>query len=117
MTDSEAERAAIIANFKNIKTRAEARAYAMHVGEKAEKARALRGNRLAPLPGLGDGGVSPVDALTCPAGYPIKGNTQKSTGRKLYHLPGEGSYNRTKPEVCFATRADAEAAGYAYSRR
>jgi phospholipase C len=117
MTDSKAERAAIIANFKTIKTRAEARAYAMQVGERAEKARALRGNRITPLPSPGGGGVSPVDALTCPAGFPIKGNTQKSTGRKLYHMPGEGSYNRTKPEVCFATRADAEAAGYVYSRR
>jgi phospholipase C len=124
MTDSEAERAAIIANFENIKTRADARAYAMQVGEKAEKARALRGNRITPLPSPAPtpgpsvtGGVPPVDPLTCPAGFPIKGNTQKSTGRKLYHMPGEGSYNRTKPEACFATRADAEAAGYVYSPR
>lgn len=50
MTDSEAERAAIIANFENIKTRAQARAYAMQVGERAENARALLGNRITPLP-------------------------------------------------------------------
>lgn len=64
---------------------------------------------------LARAGVRPT-GKSCPVGYPIKGNNSKKNG-KLYHLPGEGSYDATTPEQCFATAADAEAAGYVYSRR
>lgn len=43
----------------------------------------------------------------CPAGFPFKGNQSG-----IYHRPGGGSYKSTKPEQCFATSAEAEAAGY-----
>ena len=34
----------------------------------------------------------------------------------IYHAPGTPSYNATIPEMCFATVADAEAAGYRPSK-
>jgi hypothetical protein len=51
--------------------------------------------------------VQPVDGA-CPSGYPIKGNA--SSG--IYHVPGGRSYDRTVPERCYASAADAEADGY-----
>jgi len=45
---------------------------------------------------------------TCPDDFPIKGNANS----RIYHLPGESSYERTVPELCFATEEDAAAAGY-----
>ncbi len=44
----------------------------------------------------------------CPDGYPVKGNASS----RIYHLPGESSYDRTVPEICFATAEDAAAAGF-----
>ena len=48
----------------------------------------------------------------CPEGYPIKGNASS----KIYHMVGQGSYENTIPEICFATEADAEQAGYRASK-
>lgn len=45
---------------------------------------------------------------SCPAEYPIKGNGSS----KIYHMPGIPSYRGTKAEFCFATEADAIAAGF-----
>ncbi|MGI8483643.1 MAG: hypothetical protein ACR2OU_05215, partial [Thermomicrobiales bacterium] len=45
---------------------------------------------------------------SCPANYPIKGNGSS----KIYHMPGIPSYLGTKAELCFATEADAIAAGF-----
>lgn len=56
------------------------------------------------------GRVEPVDG-TCPASHPIKGN-KSSMGALIYHTTASASYERTRPEACFATEADAEAAGY-----
>lgn len=42
---------------------------------------------------------------------PIKGNVN-SRGEKIYHLPGQSSYERTDAEETFATEAAAQAAGY-----
>ncbi|MDP9372908.1 MAG: hypothetical protein M3Q65_10765 [Chloroflexota bacterium] len=53
----------------------------------------------------------------CPAGYPIKGNLTTSSGDAIYHVPGGAFYDRTIPEECFATEADARAAGYRRSQR
>jgi hypothetical protein len=49
----------------------------------------------------------------CPEGYPIKGNANS----RIYHLPGESSYDVTIPEICFATEDDAATAGYRPRRR
>jgi hypothetical protein len=54
----------------------------------------------------GDGGSD------CVEGYPIKGNASS----KIYHVAGQSSYERTIPELCFATEEDAVAAGYRASK-
>jgi hypothetical protein len=41
----------------------------------------------------------------------IKGNVSRD-GEKIYHLPGQASYERTQAEETFATEAEAQAAGY-----
>ena len=51
--------------------------------------------------------VAPVDGA-CPSGYPIKGNSNSL----IYHVPGGRFYERTVPERCYASAADAEADGY-----
>lgn len=59
-------------------------------------------------------GVAPVNATTCPAGQPIKGNQGDEW---IYHTPLGASYRATQPERCFATSAEAEAAGYRPSQQ
>jgi len=44
---------------------------------------------------------------------PVKGNASSM----IYHHPGNQSYNVTKPEACFSTDAQAEAAGYHAAKR
>jgi hypothetical protein len=51
--------------------------------------------------------VPPVDGA-CPSGYPVKGNANS----RIYHVPGGRFYDRTVPERCYASAADAEADGY-----
>ena len=46
---------------------------------------------------------------------PIKANLN-SRGEKIYHLPGQASYDRTEAEETFATEAEAQAAGYRRSQ-
>ncbi len=64
-------------------------------------------------PGTGGGGsYPPISRNSCPSNAPIKGNQSG-----IYHPPGSRSYNVTNPEECFATPADAEAAGYRAPQR
>jgi large subunit ribosomal protein L17 len=58
------------------------------------------------------GSVEGTGQSDCPEGYPIKGNASS----KIFHLPGQGSYENTIPEICFASEADAENAGYRMSK-
>lgn len=44
----------------------------------------------------------------CPPAQPIKGNLPS----RIYHRPGDPSYEDTRPERCFATERDAAAAGF-----
>lgn len=60
--------------------------------------------------------VKGTGGYDCPPGYPVKGNIN-SKGEKIYHVPGGQFYDRTKPEYCFCTPADAEAAGFRASKR
>ncbi|MEK4030053.1 thermonuclease family protein [Pseudobacillus sp. FSL P4-0506] len=46
----------------------------------------------------------------------IKGNIS-SSGEKIYHIPGNQSYDITKPEQMFCTKAEAEAAGFRAAKR
>lgn len=41
----------------------------------------------------------------------IKGNIS-SKGEKIYHIPGGSSYKIVKPEQCFNTEKEAQAAGF-----
>ncbi len=58
------------------------------------------------------GAVAPISEDDCPPNAPIKGNQSG-----LYHVPDGAYYDVTNPEECFATAADAEAAGYEASSR
>ena len=71
----------------------------------------------APAPGADPGParvrwVPPVDGA-CPDGHPLKAN--ESSG--LHHRPGGLSYERTRPDRCYATPADAEADGFRAAKR
>jgi hypothetical protein len=61
-------------------------------------------------PATDPAGVPPLDKNNCPPDYPVKGNI--GNNGKIYHVPGSRSYKVTDPERCFATAADAEAAGF-----
>ena len=60
----------------------------------------------------------PVDAVRatggrdCPPGFPVKGNLPS----RVFHSPGQQDYDRTSPEVCFASEAAAMDAGFRHSR-
>ena len=76
---------------------------------------------------MGIAAAAPADALTsgegfvypaegtheCPEDYPIKGNASS----RIYHRPGESSYDATIPEICFASDTAADAAGYRARKR
>ena len=57
-----------------------------------------------------------LDVNTCPDMHPVKGNKAGWQASRpvdpIYHVPGSRYYLATDPEECFATAADAEAAGY-----
>ncbi len=53
------------------------------------------------------------DARDCPEDYPIKGNATS----RIYHQPGESSYDATIPEMCFATAEIAESMGFRPRKR
>jgi len=60
----------------------------------------------------------PVDSVRagggrdCPPGFPVKGNLPS----RVFHSPGQQDYDRTTPEVCFASEAAARDAGFRHSR-
>ena len=63
-------------------------------------------------------GVEPQDDWTCPLSHPIKGNfTTYSGERCVYHVSGGGFYDKTEPERCYATGAEARADGCRRSKR
>ncbi len=45
----------------------------------------------------------------------IKGNISGTS--KTYHIPGGSFYDRTTPEMCFATESEAQSAGFAKSSK
>ncbi len=56
-------------------------------------------------------GTVPKPGQPCP----IKGNISSSS--KIYHVKGGAFYDRTTPEQCFNTEAEAQAAGFRKSSR
>jgi hypothetical protein len=63
----------------------------------------------SPIPGPSPA-PTPNGSVPADCGGKIKGNISGSN--KVYHKPGGSSYNRTKPEACFTTEAEAQAAGF-----
>jgi hypothetical protein len=63
-------------------------------------------------PAVAAGWVSANDDGTAPATHPIK--LKASSG--IFHVPGGRFYDRTTPDHCYATAADAEADGYRQSK-
>lgn len=62
--------------------------------------------------------AAPISGWQCPATYPIKGNFTTYSGEPcIYHAPGGQFYDRTKPEMCYASPADAVADGCRASRK
>jgi hypothetical protein len=58
-------------------------------------------------------GRAAPNGMACPASQPVKGNRPSM----IYHLPGGEFYDVTRPEDCFGSPADAEAAGFRRSAR
>ena len=65
---------------------------------------------------LGEGVVAGAATSTPSAICVIKGNIS-SAGKKIYHVQGGAFYARVKPEECFNTEAEAQAAGFIKSSR
>ena len=63
----------------------------------------------------GDGRAAPGDAV-CPATHPIEASHSPS-GEPVYHPDQRAAPPSSTPETCFATEADARAAGYRASQR
>lgn len=61
-------------------------------------------------------GTSTAAANAQAANCPVKGNIS-STGGKIYHVPGGAFYKTVKPEQCFNTESEAQAAGFRKSGR
>lgn len=67
----------------------------------------------------GKGQIAQAQRTADPApasGCQIKGNIN-SKGDKIYHMPGDNSYSRTKPEAMFCSEAEAVRAGFRRAHR
>lgn len=73
-------------------------------------------NAAAAAPAAGEGQVAGTATGTPATGCVVKGNIG-STGKKTYHVAGGAFYATVKPEQCFATEAQAVAAGFVKSKR
>ncbi len=59
-----------------------------------------------------DSWVAPVGG-ECPGGYPVKAKEAS----KIFHVPEGAFYERTQPDRCYRTGADAEVDGFRASKR
>jgi len=76
----------------------------------ATRASGSQGGRARNVP---KGAILAPEGGTCPADFPIKGNANS----RIYHMPGESSYDSTIPEYCFASEEDARGAGFRPRKR
>jgi hypothetical protein len=76
----------------------------------AGRANGAQGGRARNVP---KGAIVAPEGGSCPADFPIKGNANS----RIYHMPGESSYDSTIPEYCFATEDDAKGAGFRPRKR
>jgi len=63
----------------------------------------------------GTPGVPPRTTLACPESHPVK-TYVSSTSTRLYYTADNRLYAQVRPERCFASAAEAEAAGYRAGR-
>jgi hypothetical protein len=87
------------------------RSAADHDGEGSPPARLRLVDEGRP-PFVAVGAADPMDG-GCPTGFPVKG--KRASG--IFHVPGGLSYERTVPDRCYATPADAAADGLRAARR
>jgi len=57
--------------------------------------------------------VDPGDDGACPLTHPVKAKLASG----IYHVPGGGNYDRTKPDRCYASAEAAEADGLRPAKR
>jgi hypothetical protein len=57
--------------------------------------------------------VDPGDDGACPLTHPVKAKLASG----IYHVPGGGNYERTRPDRCYATAEAAEADGLRAAKR
>jgi hypothetical protein len=82
-------------------------------GPEPEPVSTSGGNPPDPIAGTGqEAWVEPVDG-GCPEGYPIKAKVASG----IYHQPGGLSYERTRPDRCYADPASAESDGFRAAKR
>lgn len=72
--------------------------------------------------GGGGGGGCPTGCISPPPGCNIKGNVNRKTGDRVYHLPGQKHYDEVtiEPEAgerWFCTEDEAQASGWRKSRQ
>ncbi len=65
-----------------------------------------------PTPEAAQPWLPPRDDGNTPASHPIK--AKQSSG--IFHVPGGRFYDRTRPDRCYTTAAEAEADGYRQSK-
>jgi hypothetical protein len=84
-------------------------------GEKLAEQRRDSAPRMTPPVSItgatGTGSIEPQPGGRCPRSHPIKAGRNRS-GELIYHTKASASYGATEAQVCFATDADALAAGY-----
>jgi hypothetical protein len=88
-------------------------------GDPSTPAAPLLPEAAAQEPADGSGGSTPDGGSAVTGGdpsCPVKGN-HSSSGEWIYHVPSGRYYDVTKPEACFDTPAEAEAAGYRASQQ
>ncbi|TXG81918.1 MAG: hypothetical protein E6R14_07345 [Thermomicrobiales bacterium] len=78
---------------------------------KPKKSRARRTPE--PEPAIDPDWVRGDGSHNCPASHPVKAKANSM----IYYVPESGHYDRTIPDVCFASEIDAEASGYRAPRR
>ncbi len=61
-------------------------------------------------------GVAPATTSSCPVDHPIKGYASRRSEAGVYYAPGSASYDRVKPDRCFASETQAREAGYRAGR-
>jgi murein DD-endopeptidase MepM/ murein hydrolase activator NlpD len=88
----------------------------------APPAQILTAEPPAQIPGETAATGCPEGCAVPPPGCDIKGNISGKTGERIYHLPGQGFYDRTvispeRGEAWFCTEAEARANGWRKSKR